>query len=79
MTRRRHPKKEVEAALRYAEDRGWTVVPTAGGHRWGYMRCPQRTRQGHQESVWSTPRNSDLHAARLRRAVDRCQHVGDLP
>ncbi len=40
MARRRHPKKAVEEVLRYAEQHGWTVVPTASGHRWGYMRCP---------------------------------------
>ncbi len=28
--RRRHPKKEVEEALRYAEDHGWAVIPTTG-------------------------------------------------
>ncbi len=79
MARRRHPKKEVEEVLRYAEQHGWTVVPTASGHRWGYMRCPEVTQQGHQESVWSTPRNPVFHAARLRRAVDRCEHAGDGP
>ncbi len=44
----------------------------------GYLRCPQRTRQGHQESAWFTPRNP-AHVARLRRAVDHCEHVGDQP
>ncbi len=34
-TRARHPKKEVEQALRLAEDHGWMVRPTASGHRWG--------------------------------------------
>jgi len=30
MARKRHPNKEIEAALRYAETYGWLVVP--GGH-----------------------------------------------
>jgi len=34
MTRKRHPKKEVEEAIRYAEEHGWKIevgaVPTRG-------------------------------------------------
>lgn len=37
MTRPRHSKKEVEAALVYAEANGWRVEP-ASGHAWGNMR-----------------------------------------
>jgi hypothetical protein len=32
MARRRHPKKDVEGALRYAEEAGWTVESTVPGH-----------------------------------------------
>jgi hypothetical protein len=31
----RHPKKDVEAALLYAQQRGWDVEQKAAGHRWG--------------------------------------------
>jgi hypothetical protein len=72
--RRRHPRREIEDALRYAETKNWAVVPTKSGHRWGVMRCREATRQGCQVSIWSTPRNTGNHANALRRAVERCPH-----
>jgi len=74
MPRRRHPKKDVEAALKEAEAAGWEVIPTASGHRWGVMRCSETSREGCQVSVWSTPRNPGDHARQLRRAIERCPH-----
>jgi hypothetical protein len=70
MARRRHPKKEVEGALRYAEEAGWTVEPAVPGHRWGVARCGS----GCSVSVWSTPANPGNHGKDIRRAVDRCPH-----
>jgi hypothetical protein len=55
--RRRHPKKEVEAALRYAEGQGWLIAPTTSGHRWGVARCGL----GCSVSIWSTPKNPGNH------------------
>ncbi|HUR23917.1 MAG TPA: type II toxin-antitoxin system Phd/YefM family antitoxin [Acidimicrobiales bacterium] len=60
--RTRHPKKDVEQALRFAEERGWTVSPTAGGHRWGEMICGHGGRNGCRYSIWSTPKNRGSHA-----------------
>src|SRR3954468_16239711 len=37
--RPRHPNKEIEAALAYAEGRGWRIVRLRG-HAWGKMMCP---------------------------------------
>lgn len=74
MTRRRHPRGEIEDALKYAEESGWDVAATAAGHRWGVMRCREHTREGCQVSIWSTPRNTGNHSSALRRAVDRCPH-----
>ena len=74
MARTRHPKKEVEAILAYAEEVGWTVTPTASGHHWGHMRCSEASRSGCQVSIWSTPRNSGDHAKQLVRALKRCGH-----
>jgi hypothetical protein len=73
-TRARHPKPEVEAALREAEAAGWTVQATAAGHRWGFMRCPEHSRAGCEESIWSTPKNAGNHAKRFRAAIRRCPH-----
>lgn len=74
MARSRHPSKDVEDAVAYAEAHGWEVV-RAGSHAWGILRCPRRARDGHQRSVWSTPRNPVAHARDIRRAVDACGHV----
>ena len=72
--RGRHPKKDVEEALRGAEVEGWTVERTAAGHRWGVARCGW----GCSVSIWSTPRNPGNHAKALARAVKRCPHQDDL-
>ncbi len=66
--RKRHPKPEVEVeeASVCAERSGWTVRDTAAGHKWGDMRCPEASREGCLESIWSTPRNPGNHAKRLQ-------------
>ena len=75
MTRRtRHPKKDVERALRFAEDQGWSVVPTPGGHRWGEVICTHQGPDACRYSVWSTPKNAGNHANRLRQHVRNCPH-----
>jgi len=76
MARRKHPSKEVEAAVAYAEAHGWRVEP-ARGHAWGRMYCPQndsdcRCGEFCITSVWSTPRNPAHHARQIRRVVDGC-------
>jgi hypothetical protein len=74
MPRRRHPKPAVEGALVEAERAGWEIEPTRSGHRWGVMRCQERSREGCQASIWSTPRSADDHARQLQRAIGRCPH-----
>jgi hypothetical protein len=73
-SRHRHPKKDVQRALRFAEDHGWTVTPTASGHRWGEMVCGHQGRDACQVSIWSTPKNAGNHANRLRQRVRNCPH-----
>jgi len=77
MRRKRHPKKEVEAALRYAEDHDWRVE-TGGSHAWGKMYCPSndndcRCGEFCISSIWSTPRNSESHGKQIKRIVDNCR------
>ena len=74
---RRHSNKEIEAALRYAEEHRWTCVPHSGGHAWGKIRCPyndQECRCGTfcSKSIWSTPRVPEDVADAIRRVVDGC-------
>jgi dissimilatory sulfite reductase (desulfoviridin) alpha/beta subunit len=81
MARPRHPDKDIEAAVRYAESRGWAFVRT-GSHVWGVLHCAGTGRGACRFHVYSTPRNPTGHARDLRRDVDRCHHTtatGDPP
>ena len=80
MTRPRHSKKEIEAALAHAEAQGWRIE-LASGHAWGRLYCPHndsecRCGEFCIVSVWSTPKNpanqqtkSHLTGQPARRAV----------
>lgn len=74
--RAKHPNKEIESALRYAENKGWKVEK-ASGHAWGTMKCPTNSAECwngmycHQ-SVWGTPKNPEIHARLIRKIVDKC-------
>ena len=75
MPRARHPRKDVETALAWAEAAGWRVTPTSSGHRWGVMRCGSPEGQaGCQASIWSTPRNPSDHGRQIMRRVQKCPH-----
>jgi hypothetical protein len=76
LARPKHPKKEVEEALRHAEDQGWRVE-AGGSHAWGRMYCPYndpecRCGEFCITSIWSTPKNAGNHARQLQRVVDNC-------
>ena len=60
--RPKHPKKEVEDAVAYAEAQGWTWLKVHG-HAWGKLYCKHHDRDGCTEFVWSTPRSPGNHAA----------------
>jgi hypothetical protein len=75
MARARHTRKEIEAAVAYAESRGWTFVKAkARAHIWGTLRCPQGDRTGCTAFVHSTPEVPQDHADLIRKKVDRCTH-----
>jgi hypothetical protein len=76
MARTSHPKKEVEGALRHAEENGWRIE-VGGAHAWGKMYCPfndKDCRCGLHciTSIWSTPKNAGNYAKAIRRVVDKC-------
>lgn len=71
MSRPRHPNKEIEDAVGYAELKGW--VWRKQGH-WGRLYCAHADRDGCQFGVNGTPRNPENHAKQIIRAVDRCPH-----
>lgn len=76
MKRPRHPKKEIEQAVRYAERNGW-IVEIGGSHAWGRIYCPYnddecRCGEFCITSIWSTPKNAGNFARKLERVVDNC-------
>jgi len=59
MARKKHPKPEVDQALRYAESCGWRVE-IGGSHAWGRIYCPYNDKDCKCgefciASIWSTP------------------------
>lgn len=77
MDRPKHPKKEIEQAVRYAEEHGWRYISAGGSaHCWGRLYCPERSRDGCMMSIWSTPRSPANHAEQILRAVKKCPHGG---
>jgi len=76
MSRNKHPNKEIEKALQYAEDNGWRVEPSKG-HPFAMMFCPLNDKECRCgdfciSSIWSTPKNPENHARQIRRVVDNC-------
>ena len=77
LKRAKHPNKEIEAALRFAESEKWRV-DVGGSHAWGKMFCPfnqETCRCGEFciTSIWSTPREAENHARALKRVVEKCE------
>lgn len=85
MRRKRHPVKEIEAALAALESRGWAVEEAKGrsAHAWGFVLCPANAKDACRSgvfcrmSVWGTPRNPEHHARELLRKAQGCAMEGD--
>jgi hypothetical protein len=73
MARSRHPNKEIESAVAYAEALGWRVF-VGGSHRWGFLYCPEETQEGCRIGVDSTPQDPENHARRLMKRISACPH-----
>ena len=75
INRKKHPNKEIEEAIRFAENRGWRYRKAGGSaHAWGRLLCPLQGREGCSMSIWSTPRDADTHAKQIRHRVNSCPH-----
>ncbi len=73
--RKTHPNKELERAIQYAESQGWRYKKVGGSaHAWGRLLCPLKDREGCSMFVWSTPRNPETHAKRIRKRINLCSH-----
>lgn len=76
-SRKKHPNKEIEKAIQYAESKGWRYKKAGqSAHAWGRLLCPFGERDGCSLSVWSTPRNADVHAEQIKKRVKQCKHLG---
>jgi len=76
---RKHPDKDVRAAIEMAVSKGWRFEE-GNGHAFGKLFCPwndQACRCGAfcVLSVYSTPRNPQGHARTIRRKVLGCIHL----
>ena len=71
----RHKDKDIQVAIEYAQAKGWTLV-RGGSHAWGFLYCPESSRDGCRVPIWSTPGSPSTHAKVIRRAVAKCEHVG---
>jgi hypothetical protein len=73
MPRPVHPNKDIEAAVAFAESKGWRHIH-CNGHAWGRLFCRFGQRGGCKISVWSTPSDPFDHARQIRRRVNQCPH-----
>ncbi|MGE3920247.1 MAG: hypothetical protein AB7F64_04770 [Gammaproteobacteria bacterium] len=78
MHTKKHPSKVIECAIEFAEEHGWRYVPPGNSaHCWGKLYCSLAEREGCKMSIWSTPRDEDSHAKRIRQNVKACSHGKD--
>ena len=75
MKRHKHPNKTIEEAIGFAEKKGWRCYKAGNSsHAWGRLLCPFQSREGCSMSIWSTPRDNDVHAMQIKRRVNQCPH-----
>lgn len=68
----KHPNKHIRAAIEYALQHGWQMVPAGkSAHAFCRLRCI-RGHTEHQISVWSTPRQPENHAKHILRKIKEC-------
>jgi hypothetical protein len=73
--RKKHPSKEIEAAVQYAESRGWRYKRAgSSGHGWGRLLCPSQSREGCVMPIWSTPSDADNHVKQILSRINSCPH-----
>jgi hydroxymethylpyrimidine pyrophosphatase-like HAD family hydrolase len=69
------PAKEIMAAIRELEAAGWRVVVASGrGHAYAGAYCRGGAHGCPPFSINGTPRVPEFEAARIRRALEKCEH-----
>jgi hypothetical protein len=68
--RKRHPEQEIEAAIQWAEQRGWRYETSGqSAHVWGRLLCPIQERETESLSIWLTPKDAHMHAEQIRHHI----------
>jgi hypothetical protein len=71
------PAKEIMAAIRELEKAGWRVVVTRRhAHAYATAYCPGGRFGCRPVNIYGTPRVPEKEAARIRKALDECEHGG---
>lgn len=79
MSSKRHPSKEIQAAIDFAVGKGWRIIETGkSSHAYCRLHCMEDSREGCKMSVWRTPRNKEAHARQIRKVVEACFHKGEI-
>jgi hypothetical protein len=71
------PAKEILAAIRELEAAGWRVQITGGrAHAYARAYCPGGSQGCQPLTIYGTPRVPEHEAAKILRALVRCEHPG---
>jgi hypothetical protein len=71
------PTKEILAAIRELEAAGWRVQIASGrAHAYARAYCPGGPDGCPPLTIYGTPRVPEHEAAKILRALVRCQHAG---
>ena len=70
------PAKEILAAIRDLEQAGWRIEIAGGrSHAYAQAYCPGGSNGCAPLTVYGTPKVPEHEAAKIRRALRRCNHV----
>ncbi|HTV98952.1 MAG TPA: hypothetical protein VMF87_01525 [Streptosporangiaceae bacterium] len=70
------PAKEILAAMRELEMAGWRIQIASGqAHAYAKAYCPGGARGCPLLTIYGTPRVPEHEAAKIARALARCEHT----
>ena len=69
------PSKEIRAAIRDLQAASWRIVLSAGrAHAYARAYCPGAADGCPALTIYGTPQVPENEAAKIRRALARCEH-----
>ena len=83
MVKKKHNKKDVNAAIREAESSGWVYEASGNNHKVGYLMCSWYAKNGKpntdcnngkhcRQSVYGSPKNQSIAAKVIRKNCGKC-------